>query len=88
MANHKSALKRAGQNETRQMRNRISKTRMKNMVKKVKEAIEARSPQDAKAALLKAQSVIDKVAAKGVIHKNTAARKISRLTKKISGLGS
>ena len=88
MANHKSALKRAGQNKVRQMRNRISKTRMKNVVKKVKETLQSGAPLDAKQAMKEAQKVIDQVAAKGVIHKNTAARKISRLSKKIAALGS
>ena len=80
MANHKSALKRARQNEDRRLRNRATKTRVKNVVKEVlapAQGTEEKSPDVLKAA----QSIIDKAAKQGVIHKKTAARKISRLTK-------
>lgn len=81
MANHKSALKRAGQNETRRLRNRTVKTRIKNVVKEVRQAISQNLPQNAESQLKEAQSVIDKSSKKGVLHKRTAARKVSRLTK-------
>lgn len=77
MANHKSAIKRIAQNEKRRFRNRVVKTRVKNAVKKVDAA--AKTGEDAAAELIAAQSMIDKAAKKGVIHKRTAARKISRL---------
>ncbi|MBI9074992.1 MAG: 30S ribosomal protein S20 [Desulfatibacillum sp.] len=86
MANHKSALKRATQNTIRQMRNRSYKTRLRNMVKKVNQAVEAESVDEAKAILIETQAIIDKCASKGVIHKNTASRKISRLAKKVDAL--
>ena len=86
MANHKSALKRANQNTIKQMRNRSYKTRLRNMVKKVNQAVEAQSVDEAKAILVETQSIIDKCASKGVIHKNTASRKISRLAKKVEAL--
>ena len=76
MANHKSALKRARQNENRRLRNKGVKTRVKSVVKAVRTA-----GDDAAAKLDEAKSVIDKAAKKGVIHKRTAARKISRLAK-------
>ncbi|ACL02898.1 30S ribosomal protein S20 [Desulfatibacillum aliphaticivorans] len=86
MANHKSALKRAKQNTIKQMRNRSYKTRLRNMVKKVNQAVEAQSVDEAKTILVETQSIIDKCASKGVIHKNTASRKISRLAKKVEAL--
>lgn len=83
MANHKSALKRAGQNERRRLRNRAVQTRVKNVVKDVRQAV-AESADDAAQRLDAAKSVIDKAAKKGVLHKRTAARKISRLAKRIN----
>ena len=79
MANHKSALKRAGQNEARRLRNKTVKTRIKNVVKEVRGTAETGG--DAVEKLASAQSAIDKAAKKGVIHKRTASRKISRLAK-------
>ena len=80
MANHKSALKRAKQNEIRRLRNKAVKTRVRSAVKTVRTA-----PADAAAGELKAaQSIIDRAAKKGVIHKRTAARKISRLQKSVN----
>jgi small subunit ribosomal protein S20 len=81
LANHKSALKRARQNVVRRERNRANKTRVKTAVKKVRAdaavgALDA-IPQDLRAA----QSIIDKAAKKGVIHRRTAARKIARLAR-------
>lgn len=86
MANHKSALKRAKQSEMRRLRNRSRKTRMKNVTKAVDEAILASTPDVALEKLKAAISVIDKTASKGVIHRNTAARKISRLTLRVQKL--
>ena len=81
MANHKSALKRARQNEIRRLRNKSMKTRTKNVTKSVREAVNEKSIDTARSELDSAKSVIDKAAKKGVIHKKTAARKISRLSK-------
>jgi len=80
VANHKSALKRARQNEVRRMRNKSSKTRVKNVVKEVRLAVSEKS-ENIISKLNIAQSVIDKAAKKGVIHKRTASRKISRLSR-------
>lgn len=85
MANHKSAVKRAGQNERRRMRNKAVKTVVKNQVKGVRLAAAEGSAEDAAAILKTATSKIDKAAKKGVIHKRTAARKISRLAKMVNG---
>ena len=84
MANHKSALKRAKQNLDRQMRNKSVKTRVKNIVKEVRSAADETSRDLAVKKLDTARSVIDKAAKKGVIHKKTAARKISRLSKLVN----
>ena len=83
MANHKSALKRARQNENRRLRNKSVKTRVKSAVKDVRTA-----GDDAPAKLDEAKSVIDKAAKRGVIHKRTAARKISRLAKHVNSVSS
>lgn len=79
MANHKSAEKRARQALKRNSRNRIMKTKVKNAVKKVLDV--DGSTENPALVLNAAQSVIDKAAKKGTLHKRTAARKISKLTK-------
>lgn len=84
MANHKSALKRDRQSKARRLRNRMNKSQMKGAVGTVEEAVAAASPEQAREALQKAASVIMKTAAKGAIHKKTASRKISRLTKSVN----
>ena len=81
MANHKSAIKRARQNEIRRLRNKGTKTTIKSIVKDVRSSVGEASGEETKVKLNAAQSVIDKASKKGVIHKRTAARKISRLTK-------
>ncbi|MGD2009566.1 MAG: 30S ribosomal protein S20 [Desulfobacterales bacterium] len=87
MANHKSALKRARQNDIRRLRNKSTRTRVKNVVKDVRQAVADQSGADAAAELNTTKSAIDKAAKKGVIHRNTAARKISRLTKQVNAAG-
>jgi small subunit ribosomal protein S20 len=84
LANHKSALKRARQNEIRRMRNKAVKTRVKTVVKEVRLAIDEKAPETAPLKLNMAKSVIDKAARKGIISKKTAARKVSRLSKNIN----
>jgi small subunit ribosomal protein S20 len=86
VANHKSALKRAGQNERRRMRNKAVKTTVKNEVKAVRLAAAEDSGNDAVSRLNSAKSKIDKAAKMGVLHKRTAARKISRLAKLVNGV--
>jgi small subunit ribosomal protein S20 len=88
LANHKSALKRARQNEDRRLRNKSTKTRIKNVVKNVRQAVAGQTEADATSELNKAKSAIDNAAKKGVIHRNTAARKISRLTKQVNATNS
>ena len=81
MANHKSALKRARQNEIRRMRNKSYRTRVNNVTKQVRFAEGESSGETITTNLNIAKSVIDIAAKKGIIHKKTAARKISRLAK-------
>ncbi|MGB9790083.1 30S ribosomal protein S20 [Thermotoga caldifontis] len=77
---NKSALKRVRQSEERRLRNKSYKTRMKNAVKAVMEAIKAGEDRDKIMQLVReAISAIDKAASKGAIHKNQAARRKSRL---------
>ncbi len=81
MANHKSALKRARQNEIRRMRNKSYRTRVNNVTKQLRLSEGESSGETITTNLNIAKSVIDIAAKKGTIHKRTAARKISRLAK-------
>ena len=81
MANHKSALKRAGQNETRRLRNRSVKSRVKTVVKDVRQAVGDNSAEAVAANLKAAQAAIDKAVKKGVLHARTGSRKVARLAK-------
>ena len=84
MANIKSAKKRILVIETKTERNRAAKSRVKTFVKKVYAAIEAGDKAAAETALNEAISEISKAASKGIYHKSTASRKISRLTKAVN----
>jgi small subunit ribosomal protein S20 len=86
LANIKSAKKRILVNAKKAERNKAIKSKVKTMIKKVEAAILAEDKELAKANLNIAISEIDKACSKGVIHKNTAARKVSRLTKKVNNL--
>ena len=84
MANHKSAEKRARQNINRRLRNKGVSTRVKHVTKLVRAAADEKSKEKAGIEMKAAQSEIAKAAKKGVIHRRTAARKISRLTKLVN----
>lgn len=86
MANIKSAKKRILVNRTKAERNKSIKSGVKTAMKKVEAAAAANNKEAAAAALLNATSVIDKAAKKGVYHKNTAARKVSRLAKIVNNI--
>ena len=83
LANIKSAKKRILVIETKTLRNKMIKSKIKTLVKKVEAAIEA---NDKAAALQVATSEISKAASKGIYHKNNASRKISRLTLAVNKL--
>ena len=87
MANHKSAAKRNRQNVVKKARNAHIRSTMRNLVKHVREAVTAGNKEAAQTALEKAVPYIDKTSTKGVIHKATASRKISRLNKLVNTLG-
>jgi len=84
LANIKSAKKRISVIETKTLRNKMIKSKVKTLVKKVEAAVVANDKAAASAALSEAVVAIDKAAAKGVYHKNTAARKVSRITKAVN----
>jgi small subunit ribosomal protein S20 len=86
LATHKSAIKRARQNEARRVRNQAYKTQAKTAVKEIRLAIENNALEDARVSLSRAVSILQKVQSKGVIHKNTTSRKISRLTQQVNEL--
>jgi len=88
LATHASALKRARQSEKRRLRNVSVKSALKSHAKKVLEAIDQKNPENARKALSNAIPAYQKAAGKKVIHKKTAARKISMLTKKVNSLSS
>lgn len=88
MANHKSAEKRNRQAQVRRLRNKMNRTKMKTMIRKVDEAVAEGASDVAKDALQAATSVIAKTASKGTIHKKNASRKISRLTKRVNAMTS
>ena len=80
MANIKSAKKRILVNQVNAERNKAIKSGVKTAIKKVYAAIDANDQAAAKEALVNATSVMDKACSKGVYHKNTVARKISRMS--------
>ncbi len=86
MANHKSALKRIRQTETRTERNRFYRTRLKNIVKTVRTAIDEGNKEEATAAFKIANQQIHKFVSKGILKKETAARKVSRLHQAINAI--
>lgn len=79
LANIKSAKKRILVSKTKALRNKKIKSSVKTAIKKVDAAIAAGDKEAAKAALLNATSSIDRAKSKGIYHKNTASRKVSRL---------
>ena len=86
MANIKSAKKRILVNQTKAARNKAIRSKVKTMIKKVDAAIAAGDKASAQAALLAATSEIDKATSKGVYHKNTSSRKVSRLSKAVNAM--
>lgn len=84
MANHKSAIKRIKQNRKRNERNTHIKSTLKTFIKRVREAAAAKDTVAAREALGAAIPVIDGAASKGVIHRSTASRNVSRLTRLVN----
>ena len=86
MANIKSAIKRNKQNEKRRLRNRYYAGRARTFVRKARTAIESGEVEDARQATLEAISALDKAAEKGILHRNNASRRKSRLMKHLADL--
>ena len=86
MANIKSAKKRILVIVTKTLRNKMIKSKVKTLIKKVDAAVAAGDKAKASEALKNAVVAIDKAQAKGVYHKNNAARKVSNLTKAVNAL--
>jgi small subunit ribosomal protein S20 len=86
MASHKSAEKRIRQTTKRTTINRARASRVRTFVKKVETAIAAGDKEAARSAFQLAQPELHRAITKGVLHKNTVARKLSRLAVRINGL--
>ena len=84
MANIKSAKKRISVIETKTLRNKMIKSKIKTIIKKVEADIASGDKSVAQASLKVATSEIDKAASKGIYHKNNAARKVARLSAAVS----
>lgn len=84
MANIKSAEKRARIAKVRTLRNKSYKSAIKTAIKRFETALQAGDIDAAKSALVKVESLLDKAAVKGILHKNFAARKKSKLTSKLN----
>jgi small subunit ribosomal protein S20 len=86
LATHLSAIKRARQNKKRRLRNSHVRTTVATYVKKVRSAIESKDLEGAEKALARTIPLIQKAHSKGVLHKNTSSRQISRLTREVNAL--
>jgi small subunit ribosomal protein S20 len=87
MANTKSAKKAARQTVRRTAINKTRRSRMRSAVRKVEEAIASGNKEAAQAALKEAEPIIVRTAQKGMTHRKTASRKVSRLSKRVGALG-
>ena len=83
---HKSTIKRARQSETRRQRNRAKINSTRSVIKKVRSAVEQKDATLAQSLLIQAHSQLHKAVSKGTLKKNTASRKISRLSLQVNKL--
>jgi len=83
---HKSTIRRARQADRRHERNRTTLNTVKTLIKKVQSAVAGKKTDEAKTSLLEATSMIGKAVSKGVLHRNTASRRISRLALRVNAL--
>ncbi len=86
MANIKSAIKRARITRVKTLKNKSIKSNLKTYIRKFNQQLESNNIEEAKAAFSNLSKLIDQAAAKGTIHKNTAARKKSKLATKLNKL--
>ena len=87
MANTKSAKKAARQTVRRTEANKTRRTRLRSSVRKVEEAVASGDKEAAAAALKAAEPIIARTAQKGIVHRKTASRKVSRLSKRVGAIG-
>jgi small subunit ribosomal protein S20 len=87
MANTKSAKKAARQTERRTNANKARRSRMRSSVRKVEEAIASGDKKAAQEALKEAEPIIARTGQKGMVHRKTASRKVSRLAKRVGAMG-
>lgn len=86
MASHKSALKRIKQTRKRTEGNRRHETRLRHQIRRLRQALETKDKARAQALLLPTFGLIDHMIGKGILHRNTAARYKSRLTRRFTAL--
>jgi small subunit ribosomal protein S20 len=86
VANHPSALKRHRQSEKRRLRNRAIKTRLRHLVREVRGAVASGDADSANKRLALAVHALDKAVTKGVLQRNNASRRISRLAHSVASL--
>jgi small subunit ribosomal protein S20 len=86
VAQHRSALKRHRQSEKRRVRNRAVRTRLRHLVRAVRSAVSANDATAATTSFAQAARALDKAVTKGVLHRNSAARKIARLASAVNAV--
>jgi len=86
VANHPSALKRHRQSEKRRLRNQAIRSRVRNLIRAVRQAIATKDATAASTTLASATRALDKAVTKGVLHRNNAARKVARLSRAVGAL--
>ena len=86
MANHPSALKRHRQSVKRHTRNQVVKTRVRNLLRAVRDAIRSGDRAAARSEFARAARALDKAVVKGVLHRNNASRRIARLARAVGQL--
>jgi small subunit ribosomal protein S20 len=84
VANHPSALKRHRQSEKRRIRNRSVKSKLKNLVRQVRESVATNNAEASTKSFAVAARALDKAVSKGVLHRNNASRRISRLARAVT----
>jgi small subunit ribosomal protein S20 len=87
LANKKSAIKRLRSADRRRLRNRVFRGGARTIVRKARQLMEAGREEEAREAVRRAASALDKAAEKGIIHKNNAARRKSRLMRQLNQMG-
>jgi small subunit ribosomal protein S20 len=86
VANHASALKRHRQTVKQTERNHALRTRLRHLVRACRQAIAGKDPAQAAETLQRAAKALDKAVTKGLVHRNAASRKISRLSHQVHGI--